>query len=62
MKYTHSRRDDLEGLGYTIIHLMTDGNNPWEQIPNNEVQVSTASHNEFIRVKKEFIEREEVPP
>ena len=55
-RYSHSRRDDLEGLAYTIIHYMTGGNNDWERIQSTEVTVTTAKQNEFIASKRNFID------
>ena len=31
-KHTHSRRDDLEGLGYTILSIISGAQMPWELI------------------------------
>ena len=41
-RISHSRRDDLEGLGYSILHYMTNGEMPWEKIESTEIQVSTS--------------------
>ena len=31
-KHTHSRRDDMEGLGYTILSFISGASMPWELI------------------------------
>ena len=54
-RISHSRRDDLEGLGYTIIHYMTNGKMPWESIQSTELQVPAAKQKEFIDEKEKFV-------
>ena len=31
--HEHSRKDDLESLGYILVHFMKGGNLPWSDVP-----------------------------
>lgn len=55
--YTQSRRDDLEGLGYTILGLI-DSRYDWLQI---DEPVSRALHEEYITRKMNFVESNDLP-
>ena len=45
-RYSQSRRDDLEGLGYTIMYLIDEKNVPWYGLTD---------HSEILKSKEEYL-------
>ena len=49
MGYNSGRRDDLEGLGYSIMALIDEKLMPWKDIPGNKTKEIAASKLNFLQ-------------
>ena len=43
-RYNMSRKDDLEGIGYTILYLLTNGHYKWLDFEHSEKHVTQWIH------------------
>lgn len=61
-KWSISRRDDLESLGYVILYLVTSGEYGWFKYGSQQQPIPQAKQEEYVAAKLKFIRERELHP